>query len=77
MIDEDGGITKTVNVNAPKIIKSTQIVIFECKFSTFAFLDSDEEIGNRVYNESHTQTYDCRNSSKGITAANDLSFGDW
>ena len=49
MIEEDGGIVKKVNVDAPKIIKSTQIVIFECKFSTFAFLDLDEEIGNRVY----------------------------
>ena len=49
MNEEDGGIVKKVNVDAPKIIMSTQIVIFECKFSTFAFLDSDEEIGNRVY----------------------------
>lgn len=49
MNDADGGIVKTVNVNAPKIIKSTQIVIFECKFSTLAFLDLDADIGNRVY----------------------------
>lgn len=49
MIEEDGGIVKTVNVNAPKIINSTQIMIFECKFSTLAFLDLDADIGNRVY----------------------------
>ena len=49
MIEEDGGIVKKVNVNAPKIINSTQIMIFECKFSTLAFLDLDADIGNRVY----------------------------
>ena len=49
MIDADGGVVQSVNTNAPKIIESKQIIIFECKFSTFAFLDSDEEIGNRVY----------------------------
>ena len=49
MTEEDGGIVKKVNVNAPKIIKSTQIMIFECKFSTLAFLDLDADIGNRVY----------------------------
>ena len=49
MIEDDGGIVKKVNVNAPKIINSTQIMIFECKFSTLAFLDLDADIGNRVY----------------------------
>lgn len=49
MIDADGGVVQSVNTNAPKIIKSKQIIIFECKFSTLAFLDLDEEIGNRVY----------------------------
>ena len=49
MIDADGGVVQSVNNNAPKIIESKQIIIFECKFSTFAFLDLDEEIGNRVY----------------------------
>ena len=49
MTEEDGGIVKTVNVNAPKIINYTQIMIFECKFSTMAFLDLDADIGNRVY----------------------------
>ena len=49
MIDADGGVVQRVNTNAPKIIKSKQIIIFECKFSTLAFLDLDEEIGNRVY----------------------------
>ena len=49
MIDADGGIVKTVNADAPKIINSTQIMIFECKFSTLAFLDLDADIGNRVY----------------------------
>ena len=49
MNEEDGGIVKKVNVNAPKIINSTQIMIFECKFSTLAFLDLDADIGNRVY----------------------------
>ena len=49
MIDEDGKLIKTVNVNAPKFIKSTQIVRFECEFSTLAFLDLDADIGNRVY----------------------------
>ena len=49
MIDEDGGIIKTVNVNAPKIIKSTQIVIFECEFSTPALLDLDADTGNCIY----------------------------
>ncbi len=49
MNEEDGGVVQRVNTNAPKIIKSKQIIIFECKFSTLAFLDSDEEIGNRVY----------------------------
>ena len=49
MIEDDGGILKKVNVNAPKIINSTQIMIFECKFSTLAFLDLDADIGNRVY----------------------------
>ena len=49
MIEEDGGIVKKVNVDAPKIINSTQIMIFECKFSTLAFLDLDADIGNRVY----------------------------
>lgn len=48
-IDEDGGIIKTVNFNAPKIINSTQIMIFECKFSTLTFSDLDADIGNRVY----------------------------
>ena len=49
MIDADGGVVQSVNTNAPKIIESKQIIIFECKFSTLAFLDLDEEIGNRVY----------------------------
>ena len=49
MNEEDGGVVQRVNTNAPKTIKSKQIIIFECKFSTLAFLDSDEEIGNRVY----------------------------
>lgn len=49
MNEEDGGIVKKVNVDAPKIITSTHIVIFECKFSTLAFLDLDADIGNRVY----------------------------
>ena len=49
MIDADGGVVQRVNTNAPKIIESKQIIIFECKFSTLAFLDLDEEIGNRVY----------------------------
>ena len=49
MIDADGGIVKTVNADAPKIINSTQIMIFECKFSTLAFLDLDADIENRVY----------------------------
>ena len=49
MIDDDGGIVKKVNVNAPKIIKSTQIVIFECEFSTPALLDLDADIGNCIY----------------------------
>ena len=40
MIKEDGGIVKKVNVDAPKIIKSTQIMIFECKFSTSYNLNS-------------------------------------
>ena len=49
MNEEDGGVVQRVNTNAPKTIKSKQIIIFECKFSTLAFLDLDEEIGNRVY----------------------------
>ncbi|MDD6847501.1 MAG: hypothetical protein PUD53_01805 [Oscillospiraceae bacterium] len=49
MNEEDGGVVQSVNTNAPKTIKSKQIIIFECKFSTLAFLDLDEEIGNRVY----------------------------
>lgn len=49
MNEEDGGVVQRVNTNAPKIIESKQIIIFECKFSTLAFLDLDEEIGNRVY----------------------------
>ena len=49
MIDEDGKFIKTVNVNAPKIIKPTQIVIFECEFSTPALLDLDADIGNCIY----------------------------
>ena len=49
MNEEDGGIVKTVNVNVPKVINSTQIMIFECKFSTLAFFDLDADIGNRVY----------------------------
>ena len=48
MIDEDGGIIETV-INAPKIIKSTQIVIFECEFSTPALLDLDADTGNCIY----------------------------
>ena len=49
MNEEDGGVVQRVTTNAPKIIESKQIIIFECKFSTLAFLDLDEEIGNRVY----------------------------
>lgn len=47
-IEEDGGVRDNTNYDAPKTIGSTQIVSFNCWFST---LDANgwDEIGNHIY----------------------------
>ena len=44
----DGGATDNSDTNAPKSIESTQIISFNCRFST---MDVDEpgELGNHIY----------------------------
>ena len=44
----DGGVTDNSDLNAPKSIESTQIISFDCRFST---MDVDEpgELGNHIY----------------------------
>ena len=44
----DGGATDNSDLNAPKSIESTQIISFDCRFST---MDTDEpgKLGNHIY----------------------------
>lgn len=46
--DIDGGVVKRYWTDAPKSIKSTEIVAFHCEISFFAVCDTDD-LGNRVY----------------------------
>lgn len=46
--DIDGGVVKRYWSDAPKVIKSTEIVSFHCEISLIAVCDVDE-LGHRVY----------------------------
>ena len=46
--DVDGGVVKRYWTDAPKVIKSTEIVTFHCKISLLAACETDG-LGNRVY----------------------------
>ena len=44
----DGGVTDNSNPDAPKTIESTQIISFDCRFSTMD-LDEPGSLGNHIY----------------------------
>lgn len=46
--DEDGGVQKRIDRNAPKIIVSENIIAFDCVFSTVALAD-DIQIEHGIY----------------------------
>lgn len=48
-IDVDGGVKDNTNLDAPKTITSTQIVTFECEFSTLDLPKEDTILKNAVY----------------------------
>ena len=48
-IEEDGGVRHYVDTNAPKVIKSTQIVTFFCDFSTLNLSMDSSPVAGRYY----------------------------
>ena len=44
----DGGVTDNSTLTAPKRIESTQIISFDCRFSTMD-IDKPEKLGNHIY----------------------------
>jgi len=45
----DGGVISDTDYEAPKVIESTQVVSFNCKFSAFARSKEDTRLAGRVY----------------------------
>lgn len=45
----DGGVRHYIDENAPKVIRSTEIVSFQCKFSTLHMLREESELAGNVY----------------------------
>ena len=59
----DGGIRRSVDENAPKVIGSTEIASFYCKFSTTDRLRGDSPIAGHIITlraEEKTGSYDLR-----------------
>ncbi len=72
--DIDGGVRHYMDENAPKAIESTQIVSFECSFSTLTLTGDDTSLAGRVYDLKATQnggSYTARTRSE---IYDDLTF---
>ena len=51
----DGGVTDNSDLNAPKSIESTQIISFDCRFSTMD-IAKPGKLGNHIY-QLHAQVW--------------------
>ncbi|MBQ8696500.1 MAG: hypothetical protein IJ519_02165 [Clostridia bacterium] len=47
--EEDGGVRKTVNGNAPKVIASREIKVFYCEFSAYALPEEETRLSGKTY----------------------------
>ena len=72
--DIDGGVRHYVDENAPKVIESTQIVSFECYFSTLDLSIGDTALAGRVYTLKAAQNGGSYATRAGGEVYDDLTF---